>query len=71
MQVPTIGNRNSPQPPASPSHGGNAEWGDAHSAASAAREYSQNAQRAAEAAQRYASSNAVSLDAPSPHLHVW
>jgi len=52
--------RNSPQPPASPNIGGSAEWGDAQSAASAAREYSQNAQRAADAAHRYASSNAVS-----------
>jgi len=60
-KVPTMG-RNSPQPPASPNIGGSAEWGDAQSAASAAREYSQNAQRAADAAHRYASSNASSGD---------
>ena len=36
------------------STGGSGEWADAPSAAAAAREYSQNAQRAADAAQRFA-----------------
>lgn len=59
LQVPTIG-RSSPSSEnlAGP---GSEEWRDAHSAASAAREYSQKAQHAADAAQRYVSSNAVSL----------
>ena len=66
LQVPTLGRSSPSQPPADsfglpPGGGGSGgEWGDAHAAASAAREYSQKAQNAADAAQRYASSNTVS-----------